>query len=165
MERENPQFPKERDFYTYRCKNCGFECRKNKILGSSVPITNIGNYGSNGTPTPESFADEMYVSTTVSFVAASGDTPAYLSDSANLFVDKLFRSAMVIRISTDSGTNDGDKTIADRGVSRGQILLSSSDSLTDESAATAGTVTISNVTYKPNSNLSGCPFCGTKDSL
>jgi len=165
MERDNPLFPKDRDFYTYRCKYCGFECRKQQIKGSSVPLTRIGNYGSEGTPKPESFADEMYTASTISFVAASGDDPAYLSDSAYLFADKLFRHGMTIRISTDSGTNDGDKTIADRGVSRGKILLSSSDSLTDESAATAGAVTISEVAYQPNTSPSGCPLCGSRNSL
>lgn len=155
--------PKERSHYTYRCRVCGFENMKRKITGSSVPVTKLGNYGSSATPTPETYADEMYEATSISFVAAAGSTPAYLSDSANLFSEKRFNGGMTIRVGTTSGTNDGDYTIADRGISRGQILLGSSDSLTDEDAATAGTVTISHVTYKPNVT-SGCPFCGSLNS-
>jgi hypothetical protein len=154
---------KPREFYTYRCRYCGFECRSKNIPGSSVPLTKIGNYGSNATPTPETFADEMYEATTIAFVAAAGTTPAYLTDSAYLFSEKHFSSGMILRISTTSGTNDGDKTIADRGVSRNEILLSDSDSLTTETAATAGTVTISRVIYKPNINT-GCPNCGSLNS-
>jgi hypothetical protein len=62
-----------------------------------------------------------------------------------------------------SGTNDGDYTIADRGVSRGTILLDDDDSLTTESAATAGEVTISKNIYEPNIT-SGCPHCGSLNS-
>jgi hypothetical protein len=143
-----------------RCKHCGFLCRKSLIPGSDVPVVKLGNYGSNGTPVPESFVDEMYESNTISFVAASGDTPAYLSDSAYLFRDKLLTDEMTIRIASTSTTNDGDYTIAARGVSRGEILLSSADSLTTEDASTAGTVTISQVRWKPN-RTTGCPSCGS----
>ena len=151
---------KQMTFYEAKCRICGFRVRKNKISGSDVPVVRKGTYGSNATPTPESFADEMYEATTVSFTAASGDTPAYLSDSAYLFSDKLFTSEMTIRIATTSGTNDGDYTIAARGVTRGEILLSDSDSLTTEDASTAGTVTISRVLYSPL-RTSGCPSCGS----
>jgi len=154
---------KDRDYYTYRCQYCGQECRKKQIPGSGVPITTSGNYGSEGTPTPETFADEMYEATTIGFVAAAGTSPAYLTDSAYLFGEKLFKSGMSIRVETTSGTNDGDYTIAARGVTRGEIQLVSTDSLTTETAASAGTVTISNVTYKP-SITSGCPFCGSRNS-
>lgn len=104
----------------------------------------------------------MYEATTISFVAASGSTPAYLSDSTNQFGDKFFSDGMTLRVATTSGTNDGDYTIADRGVTRGQILLSSSDSLTDEDASTAGTVTLSRIIYNPDENAGGCPFCHSK---
>jgi hypothetical protein len=155
---------KPRDYYTYRCRVCGFECRSKKIPGSSVPVTKIGNYGSNATPTPETFADEMYVATTIGFVAAASPTPAYMTDSSYLFAEKHFSEGMTIRISgTTSGTNDKDVTIADRGVSRGEILLSSSDSLTTRTAAQSGTVTLSRVIYKPNI-ASGCPNCGSLNS-
>jgi hypothetical protein len=153
----------ERSEYTYRCKNCGFECRKKHITGSSVPLTKIGNYGDKGTPTPITYADEMYEAITIAFTAATSTDPAYLTDSRCLFGEKNFKSGMTIRVSTTSGTNDGDYTIATRGVSRGTILLSTSDSLTTEDAATAGTVTISEVTYKPNVTT-GCPFCGSLNS-
>ena len=129
-------------------------------MGSSVPVTKTGNYGSNAVPTAESYADEMYEAVTISFTAASGDTPAYLSDSAKLFAEKHFHEGMTLRVETTSGTNDGDYTIADRGVSRDEILLSSTDSLTTEAAATAGTVTLSRVINQPNIST-GCPFCGS----
>ncbi|MDO8733570.1 MAG: hypothetical protein Q7K21_00230 [Elusimicrobiota bacterium] len=161
MEISESQIAKERTFYVGRCVYCGFEIRNKKILGSSVPITKTGSYGTNATPQPVTFADEMYVATTVSFVAAAGSTPAYLADSANLFGDKGFHTGMTIRVACSaSDTNDGDFTIADGGVSRGEILLSSSDSLTTQSAASAGTVTISRVIHKPQISQ-GCPFCGS----
>jgi hypothetical protein len=150
----------ERDYYTYKCRVCGFECRKKLIPGNSVPVTRKGDYGSEATPTPVEFADEMYEATSIAFVAAAGTTPANLTDSLYRFGDKHFSDGMTIRIETTSTTNDGDYTIADRGVTRGQILLSSTDSLTDEDASTAGTVTISRIIYKPNVP-SGCPLCGS----
>jgi len=155
--------PRDRSSYVYRCKVCGFENRKTQISGSSVPVTKTGNYGSNATPTPETYADEMYEATTIGFVAASGDDPAYLTDSAYLFAEKHFSQGMTIRVETTSGTNDGDFTIADRGVSRGEILLSSTDSLTTETASTAGTVTLSRIIYQPDIS-SGCPLCGSLNS-
>lgn len=153
--------PKEREYYTYKCKNCGFDNRKRQILGSDVPVTRTGNYGSEGSPQPVEFEDQMYEATTVSFVAGIGSTPAYIADSASQFFDKGFKSSMRIRISTDSGTNDGDYTIRALGVSKGEILIT--ESLTDESAATAGTVSIGRLIYKPNVT-SGCPLCGTLNS-
>lgn len=145
-----------RDYYTYRCKYCGYECRKKLITGSSVPLTKRGDYGDSATPQPTTYADEMYEATTISF----NSTP-YIEDSANLFGKKHFTGGMTIRIATGSGTNDGDYTISDRGVTRGKILVD--ESLTDENAATAGTVTISNVQYKP-SVTTGCPMCGSLNS-
>lgn len=158
------QIPRERTHYTYRCKYCGFENRRKIIHGSSVPVTQQGSYGTNATPTPATYADEMYEATTISFVAASGDTPAYLSDSEYRFGEKHFSDGMTIRVETTSGTNDGDYTIADRGVTRDKILLSSSDSLTDESAVTAGTVTLSRMIFKPNESAGACPLCHSKNS-
>ncbi len=155
------QMPKERGYYVGRCIYCGWEIRNSKIWGSNVPLTKTGNYGQNATPQPVTFADEIYSATTISFVAAAGSTPAYLADSANLFGEKGFRTGMTIRVAcSDSDTNDGDFTIADGGVSRGEILLTSADSLTTQSAAAAGTVTISRVIYKPSIST-GCPFCGS----
>lgn len=157
--------------YTYRCKNCGFECHKAKIPGrvgaegsAAVSVTKLGNYGTSATPTPTAFAEELYSATTVSFTAASGDTPAYLTDSESRFWEKRMGHVTAkIRIATDSGTNDGDYTIADYGVSAGTILLSSDDSLTTEDATTAGTVVISRLLYEPTISK-GCPFCGTLNS-
>lgn len=155
---------KDRVFYVGRCAYCSFEIRTKQIPGSSVPITRIGNYGSNATPTPVTFADEMYVATTISFVAAAGSDPAYLADSANLFGEKGFHYGMTLRVAcSDSNINDGDFTIADGGVSRGEILLVTTDSLTTQSAAAAGTVTLSSVIYKPSIST-GCPFCGSLHS-
>ena len=151
---------KPRDFYTYRCKYCGFECRSKKIESSDVPATKRGSYGNNGTPTPTTFDDEMYEATTIAFVAASGDDPAYLTDSLCLFGEKGFSDGMTLKVETTSGTNDGTFTIGTRAVTRDKIELSDDDSLTTETAATAGTVTLSRVIYKPNIS-SGCPMCGS----
>jgi hypothetical protein len=139
------------------------ECVKKKMAQSNVPVTKTGGYGDNAVPTPTAYSDEIYTATTVSFTAESGDDPAYLSDSAVGFADNHIQSNWSIGIATDSETNDGTYTIADRGVSRGTILLDSSDSLTTESAATAGEVTISKNIYEPNPTT-GCPFCGSLNS-
>jgi len=144
----------------YDCQHCGYKCAKKHIKEWGKSKTKQGSYGSNATPTPSAWYDEQYSATTISFVAAAGSTPAKINDSANLFADKHFRSEQPIKIETTSGTNDGTYTIAAQGVSRGTLTLSSSDSLTTEAAATAGTVTISDVTYKPNIGT-GCPFCGS----
>jgi len=148
---------------TYRCQVCGMECVKKKMAQSADPVTKTGNYGDSATPTPTTYSDEVYVATTVSFTAESGSDPAYLTDTAFKFADKHLSSGWVISITTTSGTNDGSYTIASRGVSRGTVLLSSSDSLTTENAATAGTVTIYRTIYKPNI-VTGCPFCGSLNS-
>jgi len=125
--------------------------------------TKKGNYGSNATPTPAAWHDEQYEATTLSFVAETSSAPAKINDSANKFADKHFRSEQPIKVETTSGTNDGTYTIAARGVSRGTLTLSDSDSLTTENAATAGTVTISDVRYEPNITTY-CPFCGSGNS-
>jgi hypothetical protein len=106
----------------------------------------------------------MYEATTIAFVAAAGTDPAYLTDSLYLFGEKHFKTGMTIRVETTSGTNDGDYTIGTRGVTRGKIELASTDSLTTETAATAGTVTISQVLYQPNVT-SGCSLCGSLNSI
>jgi hypothetical protein len=152
------QIAKDRTYYTGRCIICGWEVRNKKISYSNVPITKTGNYGSNATPQPVTFADEMYVATTISFVDASSPDAAYIADSAYLIGDKGFHTGMTIRVETTEGTNDGDFTIS--SVTRGEILLTSSARLTTQSAATAGTVTISRVIYQPQI-ASGCPFCGS----
>jgi hypothetical protein len=164
MDIPESQIAKDRRYYTYKCPTCGHELRKKAILGSAVPVTQTGNYGSDATPQPETFADEMYEATSISFVAAAGTTPAYLQDSAFLFGEKHFSDGMTIRVATTSGTNDGDYTIADRGVTRGEILLSSADSLTDEDASTAGTVTLSRVIYQPDESAGGCPLCHSRNT-
>ena len=145
-----------RDYYTFRCQYCGFECRKKLIPGSGVSLTKKGSYG-DATPPTETFADEMYEAETISF-----DSTPYLEDSANLFQSKHFSDGMTIRVETDSGTNDGDYTISDRGVTRGKILVD--ESLTVESAATSGTVTTSRVIYKPTEVGNACPFCHSRNS-
>jgi hypothetical protein len=147
---------KERGFYVGRCAFCGFEVRTKKISGSSVPITKTGSYQSAATPTPVEFIDEMYVASTVSFVAESGSTSAYLSDSAKLFSDKQFTHGMTLRVRTTSTTNDGDYTIST--VTAGEIVLTGT--LSTESSSTAGTVTLSRVLYQPQAT-SGCPLCAS----
>jgi len=145
----------------YRCKVCGFLCTKKTDPELTRKKTKLGDYGSNATPTPASWAtDEQYESTTISFTAAAGDDPATISDSANRFTACHFKSGQPIKIATTSATNDGTYTIAAMGVSRGTLTLSSSDSLTTEDAATAGTVTIYAVAYQP-SVTTGCPLCGS----
>ena len=122
------------------------ECFSKKMPQSRAPVTKLGDYGDNATPTPASYTDTAsYTALTVSFTAAAGDDPAYLSDSQLRFADNHIQSNWSITIATTSGTNDGTYTIADRGVSRGTILLASTDSLFTESAATAGEVTISKI--------------------
>ena len=149
---------------TYRCKVCNFLCTKKTDPNLSRTKTKQGNYGSNATPEPAAWTtDEQYSATTISFAAVSGTTPAKINDSANRFADKHFKSEQPIKIGTTSGTNDGTYTIAARGVSRGTLSLSSSDTLTTEAAVTAGTVTIYAVTYEP-SVTQYCPFCGSGDS-
>ena len=139
------------------------ECFSKKMLQSRAPVTKLGNYGDNATPTPTAYSDEVYAAITVSFTAESGSDPAYLTDSQSRFADNHIQSNWSITIATTSGTNDGTYTIADRGVSRSTILLDDDDSLTTESAATAGTVTISINSYKPNVT-NGCSFCGSLNS-
>ena len=155
---------KPRKYYTYRCKNCGFECRSKKIESSSVPATKRGSYGNNATPQPTTFDDEMYEAATISFTAASGSDPAYLSDSENRFGEKGFSDGMTLKVETTSATNDGTFTIGTRAVTGGKIELSDDDSLTTEDAATAGTVTLSRVIYKPQESGTGCPFCNSLNS-
>lgn len=156
---------KNRDHYTYRCQVCGFENVKKRIPHSSVPVTNLGDYGSNATPTPQAYTETnaMMSSRTISFAAASGSTPATISDSLNKFGESHFNGGMAINIVTDSGVNDGNYTIAAMGVLIGDLSLSSADSLTTETAAAAGLVTIYRRSYRPNAT-SGCPLCGTLNS-
>lgn len=153
----------DRSESTYRCQVCGMECVSKKMAQSSVPVTKTGNYGDNATPSPVTYSDDVYTAGTIAFIAAAGSDPAYLTDSAFGFADNHIASNWSIVIETDSGTNDGTYTIADRGVSRGKILLSEDDSLTDEDAATAGSVTISKVIYEPNV-ATGCSLCGSLNS-
>jgi hypothetical protein len=158
-----PQSVPTLDSLTYRCKVCGWLCTRKTDPNLTRQKTNKGAYGE-GTPPPAAITSAQYEdATTISFVAAAGSVPAKINDSANRFTDKRFRSEQPITIETTSGTNDGDYTIGARGVSRGTLTLSSSDSLTTENAATAGTVTISARTYEPNITT-GCPLCGSLDS-
>jgi hypothetical protein len=151
------------DSLTYRCKYCGWLCTKKTVPELTRVKTKTGDYGSNGTPSPTALTVEQYEATTISFVAETSSTPAELNDSAGKFVDKNLRNGQLILVETTSGTNDGTYTLADRAVSRDTLLLDSNGSLTTESAATAGTVTISESIYQPNVTR-GCPFCGSMDS-
>ena len=132
-----------------------FELSDGSYFELSSSTTTYGNYTAYSVP--------MYTATSIGFVAASGSVSAYLTDDQYRFGDEHIQSNATIAIATTSGTNDGDYTIADRGVSRGQILLAASNSLTTENAATAGTVIISKLIFKPNITT-GCPFCGSLNS-
>lgn len=143
----------DRSEHTYPCQNCGFECIKKHING--LTPTKSGDYGSNAVPTPTACTETVYEATTISF------TSAKLVDSRNAFADKHFSGGWTLIITTGSGVNDGTYTIAARGVTRSEILLE--ESLTAESAAAAGTVTIKRQLYKPNITT-GCPFCGSLNS-
>lgn len=159
----------QRSYYTYRCKYCGFECFKETPDGMKLPsgqaVTRLGDYGSEGTPTPTAYDEELYEATTISFTAeVSGVTPAYINDSAGLFQQEDFRSDMVIVVSSTSGTNDGTYTIESRGVASGVLTLSSDDSLTTETAVAAGTVTLSRRIYQPTEDATGCGFCKSLNS-
>ena len=111
----------------------------------------------------ETYVTAMYTATSIAFVAVNGSVPAKLTDASLRFADQHIQSNMFIQIVTTSGTNDGNYTIADRGVSRGELLLGSSYDLTDESAATAGSVIIKRILFQPNVTT-GCPFCGSLNS-
>ena len=155
---------KDRSEYTYRCKYCGMECVAEMIPSTGLGPTKRGTYGSAVTPTPEAYVEEMYEATTISFTAESGSDVAYLTDSDAKFVDNMIIGGMSLRVATTSGTNDGDYTIGSRGVAQGKILLSTGDSLTTENAATAGTVTLSRIIYKPLETGTGCGFCQSLNS-
>jgi hypothetical protein len=139
------------------------ECVSKKMEQSSLNVTKLGDYGDNATPAPASLSETVYTATTVSFTAASGDDPAFLTDSQSRFADNHIPTSHALAITTTSGTNDGSYTTAARGVSRGTVTLASTDSLTTETAATAGTVTIKRVIYEPNV-VSGCGHCGSLNS-
>lgn len=144
-----------RDESTYRCQVCGFECVSKKMAQSSRAITKRGDYGTDATPTPTTYDDEMYRSSTMSFESS----PAKIVDADKKFTDKGIKAHWALIVSSGSGTNDGSYTIAERGVSRGEILLEGS--LTDET--TPGEVVLSRRIYKPNITT-GCPFCGSLNS-
>lgn len=108
-------------------------------------------------------ATHRYLRTTGSVVTVAAEPARIVETAPNGFVDSRILSGMNIRVATTSGTNDGDYTIADPGMKRGEILLVSTDSLTDELAGYAGTTTISRVIAQP-SITTGCPFCGTLNS-
>lgn len=109
----------------------------------------------------DKYEDTLYTASSISFQAAAGSEPAKILDSDYKFAEKLIKAHQLIRIATDSGTNDRDCGIADRGVSRGEIRLDID--LTTESAAAAGTVIISRLIDQPNIST-GCPLCGSMNS-
>lgn len=145
----------DRKSHTYRCQVCGMEC-VNKHINGLAP-TKLGNYGSNATPSPTTYSETVYEATTVSF---DGDN-AKLVDSQNAFAEKHFMGGETITVETTSGVNDGTYTLAERGVTRSDLSVTTD--LTTESASAAGTVTIKRVIYQPNVTT-GCPFCGSLNS-
>lgn len=158
----------QRSYYTYKCNYCGQECFSRGGLPSGQTPTKLGDYGSECTPTPSNYDEELYETTTISFTAETASTLAYISDSAAKFADKHFQPGMTLVVSTTSGTNDGTYTINTdldyAGTVKADVLyLSSSDSLTTENAATAGTVTLSRRIKEPTIGT-GCSFCGSLNS-
>ena len=155
---------------TYPCKQCGALCIKAKSISANPtpwnalrPITQRGSYPE-ATPEPEAYDTTVYIADTLSFSAVSGTTPAKISDSECRFSDKGFMPGETIIISTISGTNDGTYALAERGgITRQSLSLETGLTLTDEDAATAGTVTISVRRYRPNVTT-GCSFCGSLNS-
>jgi hypothetical protein len=155
---------------TYPCRVCGMTCIKAKSIpanptqwGISRGITQTGSYAE-GTPPPTTFDLEVYETATISFSAETDTAPAKIADSECRLADKGFVPGEAIVISTESGTNDGTYTLAERGaISRASLALATGSTLSDEDAATAGTVTISVRTYKPNVTT-GCSFCGSLNS-
>lgn len=123
--------------------------------------TKLGNYGSNATPTPTTYDDELYEAETISFVLEMGSgSPVYkIVDADYKFGEKHIQDHWTLIVETDSGTNDGTYTIASGGVSRGTIVVS--ESLSTEPSP--GTVVLSRRIYKPNVTT-GCPFCGSLNS-
>ncbi len=158
---------------TYPCRHCGFTCvKKTRVSYNSEPwgigrgVTKTGNYGNNATPAPAQFdhGAAAYTASTISFSAATDSSPAKILDSQNQLADKGFLPGMTVVVATESGTNDGIYTLAERGgISRSALSLSSSDSLTDEDAATAGEVSLTIRSYEPKITT-GCPFCGSLNS-
>ena len=157
------EVPIREEYYTYRCHYCGFECVQRSGLPSGLPITQIGDYGANATPTPTAYIDLMYTANTISFTAGSGTTPDTISDSAKHFADYHIGGDMTIVTVSTSGLNDNTYTIASKGAKMASLTLQSTGSLTTESAAHAGTVSIYRVLYFVDQH-SGCPFCASKAS-
>ena len=140
---------------TYKCKYCGFSgCRTEN--SKTVPKTKIGTYGDACTPGNSAYAELFLTASTISFTS----TPTIV-DSAEQLKACGFKYGMAIRIVSGSGLNDGDYTIAERGVSAGAITVN--ESLTTESASAAGEVTLYRLLYQPNIT-NGCPFCGSLNS-
>ena len=179
------EVPIREEYYTYRCHYCGQECVKRSGLPSGLPITKIGDYGANATPTPTAYNSLMYSANTISFTAASGTTPAMINDSSYQFANHHFAGDMTIAVVTQgssplpsafqvnafqgnafqvstagSNINDGTYTIASKGATMGSLYLSTADILTTQSASNAGLVKIYRVLYYVNQH-SGCPFCGS----
>lgn len=162
--------PQEKDLVK-RCRICNFPVVIRKGIpsnpehwGASRGITPTGSYNSEATPTPEAFNTELYESDTISFSAATATAPAKILDSEKKFVGKLFRPGETIVISHTDGSNNGTYTLAELGgVTSGELSLATGFDLTTQSAAIAGTVTISVRGFKPNVTT-GCPFCGSLNS-
>ena len=83
--------------------------------------------------------------TTLSFT--NSGTADYISDSAEGFLTAGFEVGQTIDVVANSGTNDGQYTIS--AVAAGKLTLSASDSLSTETAVTAGATTITSY----NANL------------
>lgn len=156
---------------TRRCRVCNFPIiLKKQISANPTPwgvargITPRGSYQSDTVPTPESFNVELCESDTISFSAASGDTPAKILDSAKRLADLCLKPGDTIIISHTEGSNNGTYALAERGgVTSGELSLASGYNLTTQAVAAAGTVTISVRRFKPSVST-GCPFCGSLNS-
>jgi hypothetical protein len=87
----------------------------------------------------------------IAFVDSDPDT---ITLSEGSFVDHQFLDGDVITVVSTSGTNDGDYTIDDTVID-GTITLASGDSLTAETAATAGVVIIYKKTITSDDQTGG----------
>ena len=152
------------DEHYYRCNRCGFWNVKKAGVPSGRPVTKRGDFHYNESPPIQAYSDLIYTATTISFTIETATETAKINDSALQFGEKHFLGGMTISVVTGSGLNDGDFTISDRGVSRGTLSLSATDSLTTETAAAAGEVNIYREMYKPYVSQ-GCPLCSSLASL
>jgi len=157
---------KNRSEYTYRCRICGFENLHTKMPQTDVPVTKIGDYGANGTPTPETYNLSCYDTSvfypetpSISYFAAAGGIDAYMLDTRQKFVEFGFMTLRNLYVYTSSGLILGNYTISERGVSPQRVYVEEDFGM-DLGAAEVGYTIIYKRSYRPSVST-GCPFCGS----